>query len=71
MTINATYLAQFALLLGIVMAVTCYYLGKRKTGTPRITSTFGFCSAAFPPLSLIYLIVLLLKPDLPVSQRNG
>ncbi|MCC2605446.1 hypothetical protein [Planctobacterium marinum] len=65
MNINATLYGKVFLVLAIFMAVFCYYFGKRKTQTPVVTSVLGFFTAIFPPLALIFLIVLVLKDDLP------
>jgi hypothetical protein len=40
-----------------------YKLGKTKTENPKMAAIIGFCTSFFPPLALIYLVVLLLKDD--------
>ncbi|MBW8189667.1 hypothetical protein K0504_01350 [Neiella marina] len=70
MSINAALLGQFILVLAIVMAVACYYLGKRKTNTPILVSVIGFISATVPPLALIFLMLLVLKNDIPSKQNT-
>lgn len=40
-----------------------YKLGKTKTENPRVAAVIGAISAFFPPLAIIYLVVLLLKED--------
>lgn len=34
MNMNATLVGQFIIVLAVIMAVVCFYLGKRKTQTP-------------------------------------
>lgn len=68
MNINATLFGQIIIVLAILMTVAGYYLGKRKTTTPVVTSVIGFFTAFIPPLSLIFLIVLVLKKDI---EENG
>lgn len=68
MNINATLFGQIIIVLAILMALAGYYLGKRKTTTPVVTSVIGFFTAFIPPLSLIFLIVLVIKKDV---EENG
>ncbi|GAB5382098.1 MAG: hypothetical protein Alis3KO_36110 [Aliiglaciecola sp.] len=72
MNINATLLGQLIAVLGLAvfMAAICFYLGKRKTETPILVSAIGFFTAIIPPVALIYLIVLVLKRDLPAAPSN-
>jgi hypothetical protein len=63
MNINATIMGQFIIVLAVIMALVCFYLGKRKTQTPILASIIGFFSALIPPLALVYLIVLVCKKD--------
>lgn len=70
MHINSTLLGQVIIVLAIIMAVLGYYLGKRKTQMPVLTSVVGFFSALLPPLALIFLIVLLVKNDVQASADS-
>ena len=63
MNINATLFGQIIIILAIFMAIAGYYLGKRKTTTPVVTSVIAFFTAFVPPIALIFLIVLVLKKD--------
>lgn len=63
MNLNATLIGQFVIVLAIVMVPTSYYLGKRKTQTPKITVLVGLLSALLPPLAIIFLMALVLKDD--------
>lgn len=73
MNINNILFGQLTLVTGlaIFMAAICFYLGKRKTETPIIVSVIGFFTAIIPPIALIYLIVLVIKRDLPPAQSNA
>ena len=64
MNFNATLIVQIVVLLAVLMPIMSYYLGKRKTETPIFAAVIGLFTAFIPPLALIYLIVLVLKPDL-------
>ena len=71
MNINATLVGQFIMVLAVIMAVVCFYLGKRKTQTPVLASIIGFFTALIPPLAMIYLIVLVVKKDVSEIEENG
>jgi ABC-type proline/glycine betaine transport system permease subunit len=69
MEINATFIGQIIALLvlpilAIIVALVSYYLGKRKTETPKLVAAIGFFSAIIPPLALVYLMVLVFKKDI-------
>ncbi|MBS3796533.1 hypothetical protein [Pseudoalteromonas sp. BDTF-M6] len=70
MSINTTLFGQLILALAIIMAIVGYYLGKRKTQTPFLTSCLGFFSALIPPVALIFLIVLVLKNDVQPTRSH-
>lgn len=63
MNINATLAGQAIALLVVILAATGYYLGKKKTGTPALTALSLGISGIVPIVALIYLIVLINKPD--------
>ncbi|RUO77784.1 hypothetical protein [Idiomarina seosinensis] len=63
MDLNATLIGQLIFVLAIIMAVISYYLGKRKTQTPLVTTIVGLVSAFVPPLAIIFLMALVLKND--------
>jgi hypothetical protein len=69
MNFNATLVGQFIFAFAIILTLIGYYLGKRKTQTPKMTAVIGFFSAFFPPFGIIFLIVLALKKDL--TQEKG
>jgi hypothetical protein len=68
MNFNTTLVGQFICAFAIILTLAGYYLGKRKTNTPKLTATIGFFSAFFPPFGVMFLIVLALKTDLPPEQ---
>jgi ABC-type molybdate transport system permease subunit len=71
MNINVTVIGQFVIGLAVFMAAICYYLGRRKSETPVLVSIIGFFTAVFPPLALVYLLILVFKRDLPTAQSHG
>ena len=48
----------------MVIGILSYYLGKRKTNTPKIATLIGVLLSLIPPLGLIYLAALVLKKDI-------
>ena len=69
MNINATLLGQFIVLLAIFMAIACYYFGKRKTKSPKLTALAGAVSALVPIIAVVFLIVLILKDDIDTNAN--
>jgi F0F1-type ATP synthase assembly protein I len=63
MPVNALLYGQIVLIFAIIMVVLGYYLGKRKTQTPKLSALAGLLSAFIPPLAIIYLMALILKDD--------
>lgn len=45
------------------VTITSYKLGQVKTDRPKLCAVIGFLLAFFPPLALVYLVVLKLKED--------
>jgi hypothetical protein len=68
LNINATLLGQVALVFIPIMVVLSYYLGKRKTQTPKLATLIGFILAFIPPLALVYIAALVIKNDVRVSE---
>ena len=56
---------QVLFLLMLFGASVSLILGRRKTNRPYLMAGFGGVLAIMPPLFVIYLILLLLKKDLP------
>ncbi|MFT5756814.1 MAG: hypothetical protein ACI9LM_001539 [Alteromonadaceae bacterium] len=63
MNINATIFGQLVFLSLFIVGALSYYLGKRKTSTPKVAALIGVLLCVVPPLNIVYLIVLLLKND--------
>ncbi len=64
MNINATLYGEIVFVFIIIVSVISFYLGKRKTTNPKLTSLIGALLSFIPPLALIYLVVLVLKRDI-------
>jgi len=59
------------IMLGIIAFITAvtwasYTLGKTKTENARAAGIIGFMLCVIPPFALIYLVVLLVKPEVDV-----
>jgi hypothetical protein len=67
MNINATFFGQLVFISLFIVGGLSYYLGKRKTATPKIAALIGVLLCIVPPLNIVYLIVLMLKNDVVVS----
>lgn len=70
MNINATLFGQIVIVLALIMAGLCYYLGKRKTQTPLLAAVVGVLTAFIPPLALLYLAALVLKNDIRLAGQD-
>jgi Mn2+/Fe2+ NRAMP family transporter len=68
MNIDATLYGEIVIGFIIVVSILSFYLGKRKTTTPKLASLIGALLSFIPPLALIYLVVLVLKRD--INQNN-
>lgn len=68
MNINATLIGEIIFISVIVIGALSYYLGKRKTSTPKMATLNGVLLSFLPPLGLIYLTILVLKNDI---NQNG
>ncbi|PKG73998.1 hypothetical protein CXF86_15030 [Shewanella sp. GutCb] len=64
MTLSPGLFAMAILPFIFLVGVLSYYLGKRKTNTPIITAVLGAVGGIFPPLGIIYLMLLTLKNDI-------
>jgi 4-amino-4-deoxy-L-arabinose transferase-like glycosyltransferase len=65
---NATLLGQVILIFIPIIVILSYYLGKRKTQTPKLATLIGLILAFIPPLALIYVAALVIKNDVRVSE---
>ena len=68
MNVNATTLGEIIFFFVIAIGILSYYLGKRKTRTPKVATLIGILLSFIPPLGLVYLAILVLKND--VKQNN-
>lgn len=64
MDLDLTLIGELMVIAALVMAAISYYLGNRKTRNPKLTALAGFFTVLVPLVAIIYLAVLLLKPDL-------
>lgn len=69
MNINATLVGEFLVVFLPAIAALSYYLGKRKTKSPALTTFVGVLLALIPPLALIYVGALSFKNDLPLESK--
>ena len=71
MAIGGSVLVQFYLVFVLLIGILSYYLGKRKTQTPKLTAFLGGLLAFVPPFALLYIIVLIIKNDIqPVNNSR-
>jgi len=62
--INMTLLIEIVFISIVVVGVLSFYLGKRKTNSPKMVTLIGVLLSIFPPLGLTYLAILVLKKDI-------
>ncbi|MFY8350490.1 hypothetical protein AAEU29_08155 [Pseudoalteromonas sp. SSM20] len=68
MNINATLIGELVVISVLVVGFLSFYLGKRKTNSPKLAALIGVLLSLIPPLGFIYLAVLVLKDD--INQNN-
>jgi hypothetical protein len=68
MGINITFLGQIIAVWIVIATILTFFLAKRKTQTPIIATIIGFILSFIPPVCMIYLIVLVLKNDVPKTE---
>ncbi len=71
MDINATLLGQTIIIWACIATILTYMLAKRKTETPILATVIGFFTAFIPPISMIYIIILVLKNDVVKSDSSS
>ncbi|MCC2616826.1 hypothetical protein LJ739_11290 [Aestuariibacter halophilus] len=70
MNISATLFGQFIVASVVIIGISSYLLGKRKTNTPRLAGLIGVLLAFMPPLGFIYLACMVLKNDVPTPATQ-
>ncbi len=71
MDINAASVGQIVMAWVLIATALTYILAKRKTETPVLATVIGFFAALLPPISLIYIIVLVLKSDVVKNESTS
>jgi len=64
MAVNATLLGQLIIVWILIATTITFLLARRKTQTPIIATLLGFLFSFIPPVSMLYLIVLVIKNDI-------
>ena len=64
MNINATLIGEIVVISLLVVGFLSFYLGKRKTNSPKLAALIGVLLSLIPPLGLIYIVFLVLKNDI-------
>lgn len=71
MGISGSILGQLFIGFICLIGFLSYYLGTRKTQTPKLTAFLGVLLAFVPPFALLYIIVLIIKNDIqPVNNSR-
>ena len=60
---NITFIGELVFYSMFIVGALSYYLGKRKTTSPKIAVLIGVVLCIIPPLNLAFLILLMLKND--------
>ena len=68
MNINVTLYGELVFYSMFIVGGLSYYLGKRKTSNPKITTLVGVLLCITPPLNLAYLVGLTLKNDISPNK---
>ena len=68
MDIQITQLGKFALVTMCIVGVSSYFLGLRKTHSPKKACLIGVLLSIAPPLAYAYLVVLALKNDIDKQE---
>ena len=69
MDINMSVMGQFVFASMFIIGGLSYFLGKRKTSSPKVAALIGVLLCITPPLNLAYLLVLTLKNDTEVKPN--
>ncbi len=71
MNINMTLIGQTIVIWVLIATILTYLLAKRKTETPILATVIGFFAAFVPPISMIYIIILVLKNDVAKNDSSS
>ena len=63
MSISASAYGGFMLIWLVLAVPTVVSLADRKTETRGLTIFWGIVAALFPPVGLLFILALLIKPD--------
>ena len=69
MDINISFIGELVFYSMFIVGALSYYLGKRKTTSPKIAVLIGVVLCIIPPLNIAYLCVLMLKNDVAVESN--
>jgi hypothetical protein len=69
MNVNISLIGELVFYSMFVVGALSYYLGKRKTTSPKIAVLVGVVLCIIPPLNIAYLFVLMLKNDVVVESN--
>ena len=70
MNFNATVVGQVIVIFALVVGVTSYFLGRRKTQSPILAGVLGAVLSIVPLFGLIYVVVLMLKNDVKLGAET-
>lgn len=70
MNINGTLIGELVVISVLVVGFLSFYLGKRKTNSPKLAALIGVLLSLIPPLGFIYLALLVLKDDINQTNAN-
>lgn len=71
MNINAPLIGQAAIFTMILVVFLSYYLGKRKTTSPKRTELIGLVLSLIPPLAWLFVIILVFKNDIHKAEAQN
>ncbi len=66
-----TLLGQTVVIWAFIATIITYMLAKRKTETPILATVIGFFAAFVPPISMLYIIILVLKNDVTKKDSSS
>ncbi|RXJ72695.1 hypothetical protein CS022_13725 [Veronia nyctiphanis] len=70
MTTDVIMLCQFVAGCALLIGIMCYRVAKKKTQSPILSALIGGILSVCPLLGLLYLLVLIKRPDLPNLRQR-